>query len=70
LPVLAVGVASGGPGATRHAFRLTAAAAALAGAGLLLKVTPWFRQDNLPLIGLFLPVWAGMALGLRALDRE
>jgi hypothetical protein len=70
LPVLAVGVASGRAGATRQAFRVTAAAAALAVGGLLLKVTPWFRQDNLPLIGLFLPVWAGLALGLRALDRE
>ena len=70
LPVLAVGVAGGRPGATRQAFRITAATAALAGGGLLLKATPWFRQDNLPLIGLFLPVWAGLALGLRALDRE
>jgi len=70
LPVLAVGVAAGRPGAARQAFRITAAAAVLAGGGLLLKATPWFRQDNLPLIGLFLPVWAGLALGLRALDRE
>jgi hypothetical protein len=70
LPVLAVGVAAGRPGATRQAFRIAAAAAALAGVGLLLKATPWFRQDNLRLIGLFLPVWAGLALGLGALDRE
>ena len=70
LPVLALGVAAGRAGATRQAFRLTAAAAALAGGGLLLKATPWFRQDNLPLIGLFLPAWAGLALGLGALVRE
>lgn len=70
LPALAVGVAAGRPGAIRQAFRITAAAAALAGGGLLLKATPWFRQDNLPLIGLFLPVWAGLALGLWALDRQ
>jgi hypothetical protein len=70
LPVQAVWVAAGRPGATRRAFRITAAAAACAGLGLLLKATPWFRQDNLPIIELFLPTWAGLASGLRALDRE
>ena len=70
LPLLAVGVAAGRPSATRQAFQITAAAAALAGSGLLLKAAPWFRQDNLPLIGLFLPTWAGLAAGLRALERE
>src|SRR5206468_12569513 len=48
LPALVAGVAAGRPGATRVAFWIAAAAAALAGVGLLLKTTPWFRQDNLP----------------------
>jgi hypothetical protein len=70
LPLLAAGVAAGRPSATRKAFWIVAAAGALAAGGLLLKVTPWFRQDNLPLIGAFLPVWLGLAVGLRALCRE
>jgi hypothetical protein len=70
LPLLAAGVAAGRPAATRKAFWIAASASALAAGGLLLKVTPWFRQDNLPLIGAFLPMWVGLAVGLRALWRE
>jgi hypothetical protein len=70
LPVLAAGVAMGRRGATRAAFWVTAAAAALAAGGLLIKATPWFRQDNLPLIGFFLPIWAGLAASLRALGQK
>ncbi len=67
LPVLAVGVARAHAGALRAAFWLTAAAAALAAVGLLMKATPWFRQDNLAVIGSLLPIWTGLALALRAL---
>ena len=70
LPVLAAGVAAGRPGVTRRAFLITAAAAALAGVGLLLKATPWFQHENLRLIGLFLPIWTGLASGLWALYRK
>jgi hypothetical protein len=67
LPVLAIGVAMGRRAATRAAFWIAVAAAALSAAGLVLKATPWFRQENLVLIGLFLPIWTGLAAGLWAL---
>jgi hypothetical protein len=67
LPVLAAGVATGRHAAIRVAFWIAAAAAGLSVVGLLLKATPWFRQDNWVLIGLFLPIWIGLAAGLRAL---
>jgi hypothetical protein len=67
LPVLAAGVAAGRRAATRAAFWIATAAAGLSAAGLLLKATPWFRQENLVLIGLFLPIWIGLTVGLRAL---
>lgn len=70
LPLLATRVGAGRSGTTRIALRITAAAAGCGGFGLLLKITPWFSQDNLPVIGLFLPTWVGLSLGLRALDRE
>jgi hypothetical protein len=70
LPLLVTRVAEGRPGTTGIASRITAAAAACAGLGLLLKVTPWFNQDNWPVIGLLLPTWVGLLLGLRALGRE
>jgi hypothetical protein len=64
LAVMGVGVAMGRRRPVRWAFSIAGAAAALGILGLLLKVTPWFSQDNLPLIGLLLPVWVGMAVGL------
>jgi hypothetical protein len=41
-------------------------AAALAALGLLLKLLPWFDQDNLELIALVLPIHLGLWAGLRS----
>lgn len=51
-------------GALRKAFLLAAGAAALSLLGLLLKLVGLVPQDNLPIVAFFLPLWAGMTLGL------
>ncbi|MBI4700009.1 MAG: DUF4105 domain-containing protein [Deltaproteobacteria bacterium] len=67
LAVYGIGVALDRPAALRKAYWLTLGAAAAAALGLVLKVLPWFYQDNWQVIGLMLPLWAGGALALRAL---
>jgi hypothetical protein len=62
-------VAAGRPGATKKAFVVAVAAAVLSLAGAALKLHPAFRQDNASLIGLFLPAWFGLFLGLATLRR-
>jgi hypothetical protein len=52
-------------GALHKAFLVAAAAAALSLLGLLLKLVGLVPQDNLPIVAFFLPLWVGMALGLR-----
>jgi hypothetical protein len=37
--------------------------------GLLLKVLPWFDQNNAEIIALALPLWAGVAAGVITLER-
>ncbi len=59
-----IGIARGRPVATRRAFRLCVAAAALCVLGLVAKVLPGVSQDNHAFILLALPIWSGMALGL------
>jgi hypothetical protein len=51
--------------ALKPARRLALAVAALAALGLLLKLLPMFRQSNLELIALALPVHAAVWLGVR-----
>jgi hypothetical protein len=55
----------GRAGAVRAATRVTTVVAALALLALALKVLPWFRQSNLEMILLILPVHAGLMMGLR-----
>ena len=62
-----VGVARGKAEATRKAALAATAAAAASALGLVCKVLPWFDQRNAEIIALLLPLWAGMALGLRRL---
>ncbi|MEJ7734499.1 MAG: DUF4105 domain-containing protein [Polyangiaceae bacterium] len=64
LAILGVGVALGRPRATRRAWFLAAAAAAAAALGALLKVLPWFAQDNWRIVAFCLPLWCGAAVGL------
>lgn len=51
-----------GAGAQR-AFRIAAAALALALFGTAAKLLPWFTQDNWQLLALVLPLWMGVAAG-------
>lgn len=70
LVVFGVGVARGRERSVRRAFWVTAAAAGAAALGLLLKPLPWFYQDNWAFVAFFLPLWTGLALGLRRLGAE
>jgi hypothetical protein len=63
-PVLMIGVVRGKVLAARRAFVATAAGAALASVGFLLKIYPGFHQDNAPIVVLILPTWFGLLLGL------
>jgi hypothetical protein len=67
LVVHGVGVARGRSRAIRRGFVVAAAAAVAAAVGVLVKVLPGSTQDNLAFIVLLLPVWVGLALGLRLL---
>jgi hypothetical protein len=69
LAILGWGVAAGRSGATKKAFVVAVASAVLSAAGALCKLHPMFRQDNGSLIGLFLPAWFGLFLGLATLRR-
>jgi hypothetical protein len=62
---LPVAIRRGGA-ALKTARRLALVAAALAALGLLLKLLPWFDQDNLELIALVLPIHLGLWAGLRS----
>jgi hypothetical protein len=57
------------PWAVEPARRLALLIALLGGLALLLKLLPWFRQHNLEMIALFLPLnlglWLGLERGLR-----
>jgi hypothetical protein len=66
LTIVGVGTSIGRPGATRKAFLLAVSALALAVAACALKLFIWSRQDNAGLILMMLPLWGGMAAGLRA----
>lgn len=65
LSVVGVSLARGRLERARTAFRLTAAAAAMSLIGLLAKVLPGVTQDNYVFIALLLPLWIGLAIGLR-----
>lgn len=63
------GVARLQPEAIRRARILLSCAAAASVFGLVWKVLPWLRQDNLWVIALCAPLWIGGALGLLQLER-
>ena len=65
LAPLGIGVALGWPGSRRLAYRLVVGAAVLALVGVVAKVLPGLTQDNTAFLLLLVPVWLGMALGLR-----
>jgi hypothetical protein len=69
LLVVGVGVALGRTRWIRLALLLVASAAAFCALGLVLKVLPWFYQDNWQIIAFLFPFWAGTTFGLRELDR-
>lgn len=62
-----IGVARARPSSIERAYRLALSALAASVAGGCLQALPWFHQENGRVIALMLPLWAGMALGLRAL---
>jgi hypothetical protein len=64
---LAVGVARGRMVSAQSTFYIAATAAVLALAGLAAKALPGPAQDNVDFIVFFLPLWAGIAYGARAL---
>jgi hypothetical protein len=64
---LGIGVALGWARSRRSAAFIAAAAAGLAVTGVLAKVLPGTTQDNTAFLALFLPMWLGMAWGLRQL---
>ncbi len=61
--VTGVGVAVGKRWAIRGTRRIAMVCLSLAFLGILLKLLPWFRQNNWNIIALILPVWAGIAAG-------
>jgi hypothetical protein len=65
LAPLGIGVALGWSGSRRLAYRLAVGAAVLALVGAVAKVLPGLTQDNTAFLLLLVPVWLGMALGLR-----
>ena len=65
--VVGVGVMRGKARAYRHAHLLLKWAMYASLLGLLLKALPWFRQDNLPLILFFAPIWVAGTVGIKEL---
>lgn len=69
LLVIGVGVARGKPAWLRRGKFIGLSLVGASVLGLVLKVLPWFDQNNAEIIALALPLWAGVAAGLVALDR-
>ncbi|HEY0707296.1 MAG TPA: hypothetical protein VGG33_10880, partial [Polyangia bacterium] len=67
LVVTAVGIARKDPRRVRQAFSLVVAAAGVSALGLLMRVTGLLVQNTDAFVALFLPLWAGLAFGLRTL---
>jgi hypothetical protein len=70
LVVYGIAAAMGRHKAMRRAFWVTAAAAGLAGLGLLAKVLPGYSQANMAFIAFLLPVWVGLSAGFRWVSRH
>jgi hypothetical protein len=65
LAPLGIGVALGWAGARRAAYWTAAAAAVLALVGIAAKILPGTTQDNAAFLALLIPLWLGLAWGLR-----
>jgi hypothetical protein len=65
LAPLGIGVAQGWSGSLRTAYALAVGAAVLAVVGVVAKVLPGLTQDNTAFLVLLVPIWLGMAFGLR-----
>lgn len=67
----AIGIARGkNPASVDRAARIALVAAALAVLGIVVKVLPWFDQDNAWFLALFAPPWVATALVLRRMGRR
>jgi len=56
-----LGIARAKASAAARAYKLALAAFACAALGLVLKILPWFSQNNAEVLALVLPLWAGIA---------
>lgn len=65
LVVLLPRALKGSAGSVRAAVNVASLVAGLALLALVIKVLPWFHQDNLELIALILPIHAGLLRGLK-----
>jgi len=66
--VYGIRVAQGAVSAYLKTYWLIAASAALSVLSLILKLFPWFDQNNYQIIALLLPLWMGLCLALRQLS--
>lgn len=65
---MGIGVARGKALSIDRAATIALSAAAASALGLACKILPWFDQNNTQIIALLLPLWAGLAFGLRKLS--
>jgi hypothetical protein len=64
LTVTGIGLARNKPKAFEQTFRIVTLAAACSALGIVLKILPWFSQNNTEFIAFFLPFWGGASAGL------
>jgi hypothetical protein len=67
---MGVNIARNRVASATRAEKLVKAAVAAACLGLVLKVLPWFDQDNWLFLAFFVPFWAGAFLGIRELSSK
>jgi hypothetical protein len=65
-----IGVALGSPKAVSRAAWLVRWAVILSASGIVAKALPGRGQDNWPFVLAFLPIWTGLWLGLRSLQKD
>lgn len=63
----AIGIARGKPAAVSRAAKIALVAAGLAVLGLVVKVLPWFDQQNWWFLAMFIPPWVATAWVLRTM---
>ena len=65
-----ISFARGKPAASDRLRKLFVAAAVASALGLVLKVVPWFDQENGQIIALMFPIWMGAAAGAEVMRRK